>query len=189
VSVLITLDCSRFQFGIPGSPDTDSQTATIRTSDGNLHDVPVTVVGDLDQMEQGALCDYLATPQVRVSSMVASRDGVVSIDLNSLDDREVQVFFSSNQYSDGPSTNWRIDVSDNPVLLPPHGVRSLVIKFGFRQCFADRTLPSTGGLINVEVRRTRPLAGVGPSTVGPPDGWDDSVIASAAAAAVSKACS
>jgi hypothetical protein len=68
--------------------------------------------------------------------MVASRDGVVSIDLNSLDDREVQVFFSSNQYSDGPSPNWRIDVSDNTVLLPPHGVRSLVIKFGFRQCFA-----------------------------------------------------
>ena len=83
----------------------------------------------------------------------------------------------------------RIDVSDNPVLLPPHGARSVTITFGFRQCFADRTLPSTGGLINVELRRTRPLAGVVPTMAGPPDGWDDSVIASAAAAAVSKACS
>jgi hypothetical protein len=190
VSVLITLDCSRFQFGNPGSPDSDSQTATIRTSDGSLHDVPVTVVGDLGVMEQGVLCDYMATPQVRVSSMVASRDGVVSIDLNSLDDRAVQVSFTSNQYSDGPSTYWRIDVSpSNPVLLPPHGVQSVVITFSFRQCFADRTLPSTGGLINADVRRTRPLAAVGPATEGPPDGWDDSVVAAAAAAAVTRACS
>jgi hypothetical protein len=188
VSVLITVDCSRFQSGTLGNPDGGTQTATIRTSDGSLHDVPVTVVGDLDQMEQGVLCDYLDTPQVRVSSMVASRDGAVSIDLSSLDERPIQLHFISSQYSDGVDTNWRIDVSpSNPILIPPHGRQSVVIRFRFRQCFADRTLPSTGGLITALVRAT---TAVGLSNEGmSPDGWDDSAIASAAAAAVTKACS
>jgi hypothetical protein len=122
---------------------------------------------------------------VTVSSMVASRDGAVTIDLSSLDERAVEVIFTSDHAA---GLNWRIDFfPSNPVLLPPHGSQTVTVKFGFRQCFADRTLPSTSGLITAYVRLTTT---VGLSMAGmQPDGWDDSAIASAAAAANTKSCS
>gem|GEM_PF-6975348 len=191
VPAMLELDCSpaALQDAALQANDQAPQTATIRTSDGRIHEIPVTAAGTYFMADDlAAVCTVVSTPRVTVSSMMATREGAVLMELTSLEARPVQVTFVQNPT--GGAAQWRLAVSpSNPILIPPQGHQAVVLRFGFPFCFTDHTLPDTGGLVIVEIRRTRPPNGVGPAASTQPAGWDDSVLAAAAAAAATRSCS